>query len=754
VVVRATDLGPARLRLAAEAAKREALMLASEWGTLLAPIPGMLEESFRSAFGDDARLLINGWEEDMNDLGNHLFDLSSACEAAADEEQAIAHVVAEGLAEPRRSQDLTAAFSVWEGRARQRRHIDFSDNDRDRFVAVDPKGVRRAAAKLIEASDEFDAARRRLEDPLLDVKLAAPEELSWVAQDSLDLAAELRRRADAYDEAEQKVQASAVRALSGPFSALLAPAAYAVGKAGTALVDPKRAKEEAKQLLEAVRPDGVLELADFHKARAILAAAERASSYDASYAVAFFEALGPKNLRWLLEHGQQDPCVLGSLAARASQAGLDLDFLKKTLGNDRFDAPRRAAVLSQCPRPTAQYDASWVNTLAVTLLRGRDRAGPGDPRRWYREAAASLLRANPLGAVTFINANEGLACRALFSHDDKGGRAAQAGLEEMLFQPLHGRAKEADQALQRAVTCAERHEFSREGKVALANLLSRPETYRDLTLILLERRPPGIGSRGGFRPDFATLQNVLSDLMADEEARRILTARASQFAGEQVRAYLADRSAPGATHRLEQAGAAFGALASRPYSLSAAIDIHKMAAATAKDLVGTVRGATLNVAKANPVVSLAIEGGSAVLFDATDAFVERQAIAEELRVQRDSVTELSRLHGQLTNNLEHLAYVSVLADPEEHAALHLRLSTDDVPSELPDDRHLSVSTREDWIRDLFDDEGRLFVALPSHADRWTSFRGWVHTVNPQLYDRVSEMTEPMFDAFHRASRPA
>ncbi|HLF41401.1 MAG TPA: hypothetical protein VI854_08005, partial [Acidimicrobiia bacterium] len=93
----AVGIGPVRLRLAATAAKREALALASEWGTPLAPIPPMVAEAFQGRFGEAACDAIRGWERDLNDLGNCLFRLHGVCEATADEEEAIARAVGAGL---------------------------------------------------------------------------------------------------------------------------------------------------------------------------------------------------------------------------------------------------------------------------------------------------------------------------------------------------------------------------------------------------------------------------------------------------------------------------------------------------------------------------------------------------------------------------------------------------------------------------------------------------------------------------------
>ncbi|MGH8511763.1 MAG: hypothetical protein ACREU8_10415, partial [Gammaproteobacteria bacterium] len=102
--------------------------------------------------------------------------------------------------------------------------------------------------------------------------------------------------------------------------------------------------------------------------------------------------------------------------------------------------------------------------------------------------------------------------------------------------------------------------------------------------------------------------------------------------------------------------------------------------------------------------------------------------------------------------LEHLAHVSVLADPDDRAALGLRLSPADLPAEVPANLNLSVTSREDWARDLFDQQGRLIVPTPADPARWDSFIGSTKAVNPELRDRVSALTGPMFDGFDLTRR--
>ena len=751
----AAELGPARLRALATAAKLEALVLASEWGTPLTPILGLLAEAFRGPLAEAADHVIRGWEGDFNDLGNCLFRLCNACEAAADEEEAIARVVTGGLPPPSLYQDLGAAFLAWERRDRRPRPFVAPAGSGGGFVAIHPDQVRQAAQTLLDAGDGFDAGYRRLSGPFRDAGLEPPEELRWVVEGCQHLAAELRQRAAAYEAAEARVARAAAAALSGLFSRLFAPLGKVFSNLKTKSPEElrRRPASDAKRLMEELRPGGLFDLANFDKGRKLLAEAERASQDNPAYAAAFLRGLGPANLRWLIEQGRLDPCVLGTLVARASQAGIGTDFLNKTLGTDRFDAPRRAALLSACRCPTALFDPPWVEQMTVTLLKGRDPAGAGDPRKWYREAAANLLATHPAGAIRFINAHQKLACSALFSHNDKGGRAAQAALDDMLLNPPAGQEKEAEDALERVIGCAAKQEFSPQGKRALARLLAQPATLRAISLQLaLEAPQPRLPDQRGFGMGKVQLRSVLSDLMVEGEARETLLGAANQFAMEKLRFALSSPEAQPSADALKEAGAAFGALASRSYSLEAALDVQKMAAATAKDLLQAVGGTALELAKAHPVVSLAVEGGSAVLFDVTEASADRLKLARDLARELKGIEAQESLEADLRATLEHSAYVAVLTDPEQRASLAVQLSPAALPAEVPADLNLPVATREEWVRDLFDEHGNLVVPQPSDPGRWSSFVGWTKTINPDLRTRVDALTEPMFDSFQSAVR--
>ena len=750
----AAELGPTRLRAVATAAKLEALVLASEWATPMGLVLERLAHALQGPAGEAAAQAIRGWEGDVNDLGNALFRLCSACEAAADEQEAIVRVVADGLPEPTPSHDLAAAFLAWERRSRHPRPFVTPTGSASGFVSIDPGLVRQAAQQLSDAGAGFEAGYRRLTGPFRDVGLEPPEELRWVVDGCQHVADDLRQRANAYEAAEAQFIQAVGAALSGLFSRLMAPVARIVAQGNTESAEQlqRRAAGDATRLMDELRPSGVFDLANFDRGRKLLAEAEQSSRANPAYAAGFLGALGPANLRWLLEHGHLDPCVLGALVARASQAGIGTDFLAETIGTDRIDAPRRAAQLAACPCPTAQFDPGWVEQMAVTLLKARDPAGPGDPRRWYREAAAMLLGGNPAGAVQFINAHPKLACSALFSHSDRGGRAAQAAVDDMLLHPPPGQAKEAEDALERVIVCAAEHEFSPEGKRALARLLAQPEILSAMSLQLVGKISAALPGKAGFGVPDEKLRTVLSDLMVDGDARRELLNGANQFAADRLRLALAASHSLDIANALEEAGTAFGALSSRSYSLQAALDVQKMTADTAKTLVGAVGGTVLTVAKAHPLVSLVVEGGSSIAFDITEAVADRQDLVQDLERELQGIEAQERLEGDLRGTLEHLAFVSVLADADERAVLVLRLSPTDLPAEVPAGLNLPVTTREEWVRDLFGEDGQLVVPQPSDAVRWRSFIGWVKTVNPDLGARVSELAKPMFQSFEAAVR--
>ncbi|MGH8974669.1 MAG: hypothetical protein ACRD0C_15895 [Acidimicrobiia bacterium] len=595
-----TEVDPARLRLAASAARREALSLHSEWGTPLARIPPMVAEAFQSPFGEAARYAIGGWEHDLNDLGNHLFRLCNACEAMADEEEGIAKVLAGGFPPPTRHQDIASAFVAWERRSRQHRPFVPSPGGGGGFVAIDPHLVRLAAQRLLDARHQLDASYRRLTVPLADVGLEAPEELRWVVEDAERLAHELRRRADAVEATEAQARHSAATALSISFTGLLAPKTTGTASKAATGHDPPRAgpqlgvrdkgrqgRSDARRILDKLR-SGLFRIPDPDAARRITARAARTARENPAYAAGFLRQLGPKGLAKLLDDGSLDPCDLAAVVARAStvedqhhQPPFGADFLNKALGKNRATAARRAAVLGSCDCPEAPFHPAWTARAVEVLYRGPDiAAGPyGDSRRWFRGVATNLL-----------------------SQLDP----APAGL-----------AKEAEDALEYIIAFASDHPLDSAGKFALARLLARPDRIGDVATRLAGGRPASPDAPG-FKVGGDAMRRVVADIAADKIAGPVLYEAASRYASgvldHTAGPFLANRGAKETERALAEVGALIGALGSRSYDPPVALDVAEVGTNAVKDVLERLAGATLDVVKSGVVASVVVEGGKTVLF--------------------------------------------------------------------------------------------------------------------------------------------
>ncbi len=113
------------------------------------------------------------------------------------------------------------------------------------------------------------------------------------------------------------------------------------------------------------------------------------------------------------------------------------------------------------------------------------------------------------------------------------------------------------------------------------------------------------------------------------------------------------------------------------------------------------------------------------------------------RTELGKIEAQEGLEGELRGAIERFVYVVLLAHPGTRAALAPRLSPDDLPAEVPDDRNLPVDSRDDWQRKLFDDQNRLVVpSLDPVAYR--SFIGWIEAVSPDLGFAASRLTDPAF----------
>ena len=115
------------------------------------------------------------------------------------------------------------------------------------------------------------------------------------------------------------------------------------------------------------------------------------------------------------------------------------------------------------------------------------------------------------------------------------------------------------------------------------------------------------------------------------------------------------------------------------------------------------------------------------------------------RTERGKIEARALLRDELRGEIVHFAYVALLVNPATRSALAPRLSPDDLPAEVPDNRNLPVATRDEWRQQLFDDRSRLVVPGPFDPVRWRSFLGWVEAVNADLGVAVHEVTEPALD---------
>jgi hypothetical protein len=421
---------------------------------------------------------------------------------------------------------------------------------------IDTSETRQLIGLLERVASELDACRQRLSAVLRLLALEAPRELYRILEDLPGLGRELRGRLEVFEAAEAQAQ-SAAASIAAAFAGLFAAAHRPPEKGGRTLRDSKsRGASDARKVMGEAKATGVFDMAHPEKAAALVADAAQRARTDPAYAAAFVKSLGPERLRWLLEHGAQDPCDLSDIVAQASRSGIGLNFLKKTIGNDRFDAPRRAALLAGCDCPGVTFQPAWANTLAQTLYRGRD-AKPGeraDTRIWYRERAAIVL-------------------------------------SQHLAHPPPGMAKETEDALQRLIAFAAKpgNELNAAGKRALAQAIVANDLLDDIAASLRPGANEIPVAEEGFRPDRRDLLPVLPDLMADPEARRTVLEAAQAYAATQIAVAVATQGKTAREAALAQVGALFGALASEPFSTQAAVDIRKAAGTAARSLLDTRR---------------------------------------------------------------------------------------------------------------------------------------------------------------------
>jgi hypothetical protein len=721
---------------------------------LLVPVRRLAQDP--ATWRGDIRTAFLGWLDVFdswiqNSLGEPLVDLATRVDHHIGELNDLARYAGMGVcpAPPRPMQPIRS-----EPGGLPRFELQLRHPPREQ-VSMAPDAMRNLAKVLSGAHEAIKAQERQVRealapplmptlDPAIDLGPTSahlpPDAARAVGQPTwyLAVAVELdKARVEILNRAtkwEQATRASdgvaATPMVAGLLSSLEALKARAVQRAATGHSSPfaslaaigppapptprdrrRQAESDAKRVMDKLR-SGFFRLQDRKGAEKVLGRAAKAAAASPEYAEAFLKKLGPKGLRKLIDEGL-DPCLVSEVVARASMAGVGVEFLKETLGKNRADKPQRAAQFAGCNCPNGTFHPAWAEYLVTILYQAPDTkpANPADPREWFRERAAVVIR-------------------------------------EHLARPPAGKEPEAADALERVVIFAADHELDPAGKRALAFALTNTDTINALAIACVPGAFTSGDAVGVFDPPRGKVTNVLPDLMADPEARRIILQAANGYAGDQLALAATQSAADGAT-AMARVGGLFGALASRPYSTQAAFEIRKAAADSTRSLLEKAGGKVIEAAKLAPVVSLAIEGGTAILFDTWEASSDHRESERELKDEREAADVRDQLRAELQADIEHLSYIAVLADPDQRQRLGLHLSPSDLPEVTPalaKKHNLGRTTRSEWQRALFDEHGQLRVPDPSDGRRWMLFRAWAVQVNPDLRGRVRELTGPAFDA--------
>ncbi|MGH9043227.1 MAG: hypothetical protein ACRDZ3_23710 [Acidimicrobiia bacterium] len=307
--------------------------------------------------------------------------------------------------------------------------------------------------------------------------------------------------------------------------------------------------------------------------------------------------------------------------------------------------------------------------------------------------------------------------------------------------------------------------LSPAGKLALARLLARPDTLKNVAARLATGgggRPP---DAAGFKVDDGAMRRVVAGIAADPVAGPVLNEAAGRYASETldlaVAPFLADRQGRDTQRALSEVGALFGALGSRSYEAGVAVDVAEVGTDAVKDVLEKLAGATLDVVKGGVLASVVVEGGKTVFFTLGGGEAGRRAAERDLAEAARNQRGREELRSRLDASLQHLAFVSLLADPSARAAMHLRLSPADLPAELPvsptdptggvDPHVAGFESVDEWRRVMFDDRGRLVVPDPNDPDGdWGAFLAWAQYVNPDL----AVAARKLHDVFNAALRSA
>jgi hypothetical protein len=426
-----------------------------------------------------------------------------------------------------------------------------------------------------------------------------------------------------------------------------------------------------------------------------------------------------------------NPCHLAAVVAPASTARypsgprrgelqFNRRFLDEALGKDRGDAARRAVTLGSCPDQQQAYRPEWTFRLIEVLYRGPDLApGPrGDTQSYFREVAAGLM--------------------------------------PQLGRPGERFRREAQDSLERLVDLAWGGDFDQSGKIALAKLLTHPDTLPTVANDLASSGAASSETRG-FRMSPTNLREVLATLAADPKAGPIVQEGASRLAQEaladNVKSFLASPT-PTVLVELKGIGALFGALSSRASGSSAA-GLMKMGEDAAKRIIEKLAGATFDLA--SPTIGVvAIELGKSLVFSVGAEGLSRRQAERDDEDARAGRARREEIQLMLEGRLKHLAFVAMLTDPATRAALEVNLDPAALPDQLPRNNSGRVVPQLDGVDDVDHWRGLVFEDGAVHVPdptldrlRWDAFEAWANEVNPKLAQAVNAIYMPMDDAFQR-----
>lgn len=207
---------------------------------------------------------------------------------------------------------------------------------------------------------------------------------------------------------------------------------------------------------------------------------------------------------------------------------------------------------------------------------------------------------------------------------------------------------------------------------------------------------------------------------------------------------------PVARGHLDRIGTLFGTVAAKSYDVEGAVDLGNVGRDIAKGILEKVGGPPSQDTEGATAIALSGATGKTIVFAFPSEERARRELRDDLREAKTGRERRERLSGRImAGDLEHLAYVSLLADPATRDRLGVKLLPDSFPPELPDDpilRNRNVDTVEEWRAEVFPN-GVLQVPDPYDHKRWGSFLAWAKYVNTQLAATANELGDTMRDSF-------